>query len=297
VLKSSIANIDNPNDYTSIEKCSGRSNDSVFTTFYDFGRDIYQRMPGFSFTLGAQLTDLINLVLTQTSENVENLATNTSLLPQEIIDGFKENLPESPTGGTVNILNVIGCASGYLIEQLTAVNQYIDQLAKTNYGNQIHNSFNNVAQTYNAYINSFDPGSSEFNIPPSYDFRLEQVFNDAKSQYTNLIATIANDPITAPLISLINENWDILCKNISYEVTNYNKANIDVSLFSDNSQILDFVASLPTYALDSSQIGTDFFLYSLCQPNQAGDIVKSILNQAKNNESLASVGVRIRGIV
>lgn len=297
VIKSSITNMSSPNDYISIEKCSGRSNDSVFSTFYDFGRNIYQRMPGFSLTLGSQLADLIDLVLNQVSSNVEDLATNTSLLPQEIIDSFREKLPESPTGGTVNILNVIGCASGYLIEQLTAVNEYIDQLAKTNYGPQIHAGLGNVANTYNDYIDSFTPGDSEANIPGSYDFRKEQAFNDAKSQYLNLISTIANDPVTAPLISLINSNWDSLCKNISYEVINYNKANIDVTQFSDNSQILDFVSSLPTYAIDSSQLGTDFFLYSLCQPNQAGDIVKSILNQAKNNESLAIAGVKIRGTV
>ena len=297
VIKSSISNMTSPADYTSIEKCSGRSNDSIYTSLYDFGRNIYERMPGFAFTNGVQLANLIDLVLTQTSTNVENLATNSSLLPQEIIDSFRDKLPESPNGGTVNILNVIGCASGYLLDQLTAVNDFINQLSQTTYGTQIHNSLNNVTTAYNAYMASFSPGDSETGIGASYDFRLEQNFNNAKSQYYSLLNTIANDPVTAPLIAQINSNWNSLCENLSYEVVNYNKANIDVSQFSDNTQILNFVAGLPSYATDPQNLGLDFFLYNLCQPNQAGDIVKSILNQAKNNESLSAAGVKIRGIV
>lgn len=297
VLKSSIPNIGNANDYISIEKTSGRSNDSIFTNLADFGRNIYQRSPGFNLTTGKELADLIDSVLAQATQNVENLSTQTSLLPPEITASFRAKLPESPTGGTVNILNVIGCASGYLLDQLTKVNESINQLSNTPYGTQLHSAFTKINKTFNDYQNSYNPGNAEFNIDPGFDFRTEAAFNNAKSQYYTLVSNIANDPAMKTIVSSINNNWDSLCENLSYEVINYNKANLDISSYTDNSQILDFVSSLPSYANDPSRLGTDFFLYSLCQPNQAGDIVKSILNEAKNNEKLANSGVKIRGTV
>jgi hypothetical protein len=54
---------------------------------------------------------------------------------------------------------------------------------------------------------------------------------------------------------------------------------------------------LPSYAADAQNIGTDLLLYGLCQNNQSGDIVKTILGQFKNNQTLSNVGVRISGIV
>jgi hypothetical protein len=297
VLKSSVPNISNAYDFVSIERTSGRSNDSIFTTLADFGRNIYQRSPGFNLTTGKELADLIDSVLSQATQNVEALATQSSLLPPEITASFRLKLPESPTGGTVNILNVIGCASGYLLDQLTQVNEAINQLNSTSYKTQLHDAFRSINNAFNGYLNSYNPGSTEFGISPGYDFRLESEFNTTKSQYYTLVSTIANDPAMQTIVSKINSNWDNLCENLSYEVINYNKANLDVSEYTDNSQILDFVSSLPSYANDPGGLGTDFFLYNLCQANQAGDIVKSILNEAKNNEKLANSGVKIRGTV
>jgi hypothetical protein len=84
---------------------------------------------------------------------------------------------------------------------------------------------------------------------------------------------------------------------LGYEVVNYNKANITPSDYTDNSIIYSFVESLPSYAADAQNIGTDLLLYGLCQNNQSGDIVKTILGQFKNNQTLSNVGVRISGIV
>jgi hypothetical protein len=98
-------------------------------------------------------------------------------------------------------------------------------------------------------------------------------------------------------VQTINLNWDLLCEGVNTEVVNYNKANMTLSDVQDNTLIYSFISSLPGYALDSSSLGTDYFLYAMCQPNQAGDIVKSILNQYKNTEILANAGVQIRGTV
>jgi hypothetical protein len=84
---------------------------------------------------------------------------------------------------------------------------------------------------------------------------------------------------------------------LGYEVVNYNKANITPSDYTDNSIIYSFVESLTRYAADAQNIGTDLLLYGLCQNNQSGDIVKTILGQFKNNQTLSNVGVRISGIV
>ena len=84
---------------------------------------------------------------------------------------------------------------------------------------------------------------------------------------------------------------------LSYEYKNYNKANLTQAVFTDNSQLLSFVQSLPNYGTDSMNIGTDTMLYGLAQPTPSGELLKTVLGQAKNNDALASAGVRVLGIL
>jgi hypothetical protein len=205
----------------------------------------------------------------------------------------------------VSILNVIGMASGYLIGQITAVNQAIDQLNKTSYGAQIRAALNNVGKTYTAYSAVAVPstiingGTTETvaTFPqPEIDNAL-RLYNTAVESYNNILNAAAADPQTSAIVDKINKNWLELCQFTYYEVVNYNKANITTGSFNDNSLIYGFVNSLPSYAADSQNLGTDYLLFGMCQPNQAGDIVKSLLNQNKNNDILSSIGVRITGSV
>ena len=289
VLGSTIPNLRSPLDYTSIERVSGGSNDSAFANFQAFGLDLYQRAPGLTVANGQELLTVIDQVLAQVPASVESLSTPTSLLPAAIIDGLRSFLPTGPNSGPISILNVIGMASGYLISQITAVNQAIDQLSKTSYGNQIRTALTAVSKTYSGLQSNIDGTGFSVATQTEYD--------TAVRNYYNVLNAAATDPQTSAIVDKINRNWLELCQFTYYEVVNYNKANITAGSFNDNSLIYGFVNSLPSYAADSQSLGTDYLLFGMCQPNQAGDIVKSLLNQNKNNDILSSIGVRITGAV
>jgi hypothetical protein len=298
VLGSTIPNLRSPLDYTSIERASGGNNDSVFSNFQTFGLDLYQRAPGLTVANGQELLAVIDQVLAQVPASVESLSTPTSLLPAAIIDGLREFLPTGPNSGPISILNVIGMASGYLISQITAVNQAIDQLSKTSYGNQIRAALTAVSSTYSILLGQEGLSTSEsLRLGPGGRLNAQINHDNAVNSYYNILNAAATDPQTSAIVDKINKNWLELCQFTYYEVVNYNKANITAGSFNDNSLIYGFVNSLPSYAADSQSIGTDYLLFGMCQPNQAGDIVKSLLNQNKNNDILSSIGVRITGAV
>jgi hypothetical protein len=300
VIKTSVTKLTSALDYTSIEVCSGRPNDSAFSSFVEFGKDIFQKTPNFAVTTGKELADVIDTVLNQTTSSVESLATKNTLLPKEIIDNFRSFLPKTPTGQPASLLNVIGCASGYLLDYLNAVNEGLNTLSKSPYGSQIHNALASILDTYEQYkqayadsVNNIGEGGSPPAVNPVFSRNIET----KKSEYFSLLNTIANDPAYKNLVQSINLNWDLLCEGLNTEVFNYNKANVTISSFNDNTVIYSFVSSLPGYAADSQGLGTDFFLYSMCQPNQAGDAIKSFMNQVKNSEILSNIGVQIRGVI
>ncbi len=302
VLKSSIPNISSPMDYTDILKSSGsNNNDSIFQSLKEFGKNLYNKSPNLSVETGKELVDRIDLIINEAYASVETLANNDSLLPQNIVDSIKQTLPESPNGGRINILNVIGCGTGYLIDQLNAVNRGIDQLSKTGYGQLLHNSLNAISQAYRAYrdysynINNIDTTGAIIFVEPPIQYKI--ACDSSVQNYKNLVQQIANDPAVNTIVQSINANWDQLCESISYEVINYSKANITVTETTDNSTITNFVASLPSYANDSNSQGLDYFLYGLAQPNRAGDILKSILNQFKNVNNVVQIGARPNGLL
>jgi hypothetical protein len=295
VLQTNVQNITSPLDYISIEKCSGVPIDSVFQSFADFGKDLFQRAPGITLTTGKAFLTLLTEVLARVPATVESLATPDSLLPPAITENLRRYLPESPTGGPISMLDVIGVASGYLIDEITYVNSLIQQLYETKYGPQIRTALTEVSQRYNQYFIAANPDSeAPAGVPAG---PAERLYQQAVDNYRSLLVTIVLDPATSAIASNINETWSKYCEKLGYEVVNYNKANITPSDYTDNSIIYSFVESLPSYAADAQNIGTDLLLYGLCQNNQSGDIVKTILGQFKNNQTLSNVGVRISGIV
>ena len=266
-------------------------------------KDIYNKIPNLNVETGQQLVDSINNVLSDNYTTLNNLQSENSLLPKEIIYYNKNKLPESPTGGRVNLLNVIGCASGYLIEELNKVNQAIDQLNKTPYGKQIHAALENVTLAFNEYRQNYFLLSEDgvnTNWPNQLPVVLQKYkinFDSAVNVYYNLLSQITSDPTTRTLAQQINGNWDRLCENISYEVRNFNKANLNIAPFDDNTAIYSFISTINSYSNDSQGLGIDYLLYGLAQPNESGDLVKAILNQFKNNNNLAQTGVNVNGLV
>lgn len=291
VLQTNVQNITSPLDYISIDKCSGIPNDSIFQSFAEFGKDLFQRAPGINLTTGNGFLTLLTEVLAQVPATVESLATPDSLLPPAITANLRRYLPESPTGGPISMLDVIGLASGYLTDDVAYINSLIQQLSETKYGPQIRAALTEVSESY---TQKFNAESSFLDQPLT---ATERRYQQAVDNYKSLLVTVVNDPLTSSVASLINETWAKYCEKLGYEVVNYNKANITPSSYTDNSIIYSFVESLPSYAADPQNIGTDLLLYGLCQNNQSGDIVKTILGQFKNNQTLSNVGVRISGVV
>ena len=291
VLQSSVQNITSPLDYTSIEKCSGVPSDSIFQSFAEFGKDLFQRAPGITLTTGKDFLTLLTDVLARVPSSVESLATSDSLLPTSITENLRRYLPESPTGGPVSMLDVIGIASGYLVDEIAYVNSLIQQLNETKYGPQIRSALTEVSERYKQNF------GTEPSLPTQPVTATERQYQIAVDNYRSLLVTMKLDPLTSAIVSEINETWSKYCEKLGYEVVNYNKANITSSNYTDNSIIYSFVESLPSYAADPQNIGTDLLLYGLCQNNQSGDIVKTVMAQFKNNQTLANVGVRISGTV
>jgi hypothetical protein len=324
VVESTIPKIVSPLAYTSIESASGLTNDSAFPNFASFGRDIYQRAPSISSLTGVSLVTLIDSVQTDITSNVEAITGNTTvgnsvpLLSQAIIDSLRTYLPLGAGNGPVSMLNVIGTGSGYLLDGIRAVNLAISQLYATDYGPRIRDILTEISRFQSAYAlteeeveaaDAFTPVPPPETIDnpdgtvtiiseggPNYWATLVE---KKKSEYLNLLSEIAADrsgEITT-IVAQINENWLWCCRTLYYEMRNYNKANFTVTPFNDNSQYLSFISSLPSYGADPQNIGTDYLLYGICMPNEAGDTVKAVLGQGKTNQILGENGVLVKNII
>lgn len=294
VLKTTVPNLKSPLDYTSIEKTSGVQNDSFFRTLVEFGTDIRQRTPLLTVENGAELVEIIDSVLEEITPNVENLASEGSLLPQNIIDELRNYLPVSPDNGPVSILNVIGMASGYLTDELRIVNEGLLKIEQSGYGTQIHNALEEIgfaSKNYFTSVRAVNSGrvATTFFTKSTYDAKIKA--------YNDLLANVAADSEFASTVESINTAYNKFCQATYYEVTNFNRANFSTEIYRDNSQIYNFVNNMPGYAADNQNIGTDTMLYGMCQSNEAGDIAKSILNQYKNTQALGEIGVKITGSV
>ena len=318
-VESTIPKMFSPLAYTSIEIASGLTNDSAFPNFAAFGRDIYQRAPSISLLTGVSLVALIDSIQTDITANVEAITGNVTvgnsvpLLSQAIIDSLRTYLPLGAGTGPVSMLNVIGTGSGYLLDGIRAVNIAISQLYATDYGPRIRDILTEISRFQSGYAltETEVKAAASFTPVPAPTVAADGTFipgglgywqtklEAKKTEYLNLLSEIAADtngniPV---LVAQINENWLWCCRNLYYEMRNYNKANFTVSSFNDNSQYLSFVGSLPSYGADPQNIGTDYLLYGICLPNEAGDIVKNVLAQGKIDYLLGEAGVLPKNII
>lgn len=329
VMGSTIPNIKNALAYCSISDSSGLPNDSAFADMTMFGKDIVSKAPNLNYATGSALATLINNVQVGTSAGttVNGLATPTSLIPQSVIDTLRLNLPTNGSNTPVSILNVMGFPSGYLIDQLSRVNNGIAALYATRYGPIIRQLLTDISR-YDAGIaltaeESAAAASFVVVPPPTYetisDPNVDAPFpttitvktgggpdywetkRDEKIQeYFNVLQEVANDETLniRAIYKFINENYLQLVNYVNYEYQNYNRANPPNSnTFTDNTQLFNFVQQLPTWAADSNNIGTDTLIYGMAQPNSTGDLIKVVMEQAKNNQILGEAGVRIKGSV
>lgn len=325
VLESSIPHITNAMAYCSIEASSGLTNDSAFKTLTAFGADILEKAPGLSFDTGLALSTLITNVQTEVSNSVESLASNDSLLPQSVIDALRLNMPTNGQNAPVSMLNVMGIASGYLSGYMTKVNNGIAALYATPYGPRIRSVLSEISR-YDARVAlsaaELKTAENFVIVPPpryesvsSYDqvtgiFYSTEVLVDKGGpdywetnrtlkikEYYAILNEVAKDNSTNVkyIFNTINDNYNEFCRLLDFEYQNFARASATFQQYSDNSQIFNFVSSLPGYTADTQNIGTDTILYGMAQPNSAGDLVKAAMAIAKNNQILGEAGVRIKG--
>lgn len=293
VLESSISNMASAMDYTRINIAAGMPNDSDFETLAAFGQDIFKKAPNLQVSNGSALAALIDLVQNEVSANVNSVAgENGALLSQDIIDGLKTYLPIGVDGGPVSLVNVIGCASGYLFDGIKAVNDGIERLYATDYGVQLRNILTDISRFFTGYALT----ESETKLT---DADWQSMLEDKKAEYLNLVDQIASDQTgdIPVIVQQINDNYLWCCQNLYWENKNWEKAKLTVGDFGETSQYLNFVSAMPNYGADVNNVGTDYVLYGLCQPNKAGDVAKTVLGQAKTNYILANAGVKITGVL
>ncbi len=295
VVQSSIPNMVSPMDYCSIEAAAGLPNDSVFKDFAEVGLDLVDRSPNITLTLGADIANLIDDLQDETGANVEDIATPTSLLTPEIIANLRRILPLSVDNKPVTILNIIGTASGYLIDDLTQVDSGLAQLYATPYGPQIRTLLSDISR----YAARFPTSQAEINaIDSNPDWWTSQLDSKINEYYALLRAMTADTSGDIPrIVRQINDNYLSICTKLNYEVQNYNKANFTVSSFHDNTSILSFVSSLPSFAEDSQNIATDYMMYNMAANNPAGDLVKTLMGESKNSSIFSQAAVPIKDIL
>lgn len=321
VLDSSIPNITSAMDYCSIETASGLPNDSAFKTLADFGKDIYDQAPNLIYKSGAALATMINNVQTEVSDSVESLSAGGNLLPDSVINSLRQNLPTNGKDSPISILDLMGLVSGYITEPMSKVNEGIGALYATSYGPRIRTTLSEISR-YDAKVALSQAEAAAAaryqTVPPTvYDLYVDEqgiqrgsgakisggpdyweINRDAKiKEYYAILNEIANDNTDKikAIFNLINDNYNIVCEFVNSEYQNYAKAGANFKSYQDNSQIFNFVLSLPQYAADNQNIGTDTLLYKMAQPNSAGDLVKATMAMAKNNQILGESGVRIKG--
>ena len=319
VLNTSVPAITSPMSYASIEGASGRSNDSGFKTLSDVGKDIYLRAPGSNFTTGSEVSLLIENIQNQYSPKLDELATQDSLLTPEIIATLRSVLPRTSSNEPVSILNIIGTASGYLQPYMKKVNDGLAELYASPYGPQIRQVLTDISRyagriplneaekkAADAFTPVPPPTYSTVNTENGYetfivtaggpDYYLSK-FNGAVAQYTAILSAAQADGATAAIVRQINENYNQACQLLQYEVINFNKANMNTQPFYDSSLMFNFITSLPSYAADTQNLGTDYLLFGLAQNNDNGKLLQTILGQAKNEVLLSNAGAKITGVV
>lgn len=321
VFETSVPNITTLLDYTTIQGASGLTNDSGFASLSEVGKDLYLKAPGFNFDSGPQVAKLVQDIQTETSPSIENLKTNDSLLTPDIVSALRQYLPLTANNAPVSILNVIGTASGYYTEQLELVNEGIAELLATDYGAQIRQLFIDISR-YHARIPlnedevraaaSFTPvpapvttlgviNRQEVEIvltPGGADYWDTNRDRKIAEYYALLDQLVADQTGNIPfIVQKINNNYDFVCELLHTEFVNYNKANLSIDTYYDNSLLFSFVSGLPELGVDQNNVGTDFLLYGLCQPTTSGNVAQTLLGQGKNNAALGNAGVTITGVV
>lgn len=281
-IESTIPDMSSALDYTDISRCAGRSNDSAFADFAEIGVDLYNKSPYLSIERGSDIAYIIQNIDTTVSANVEAVASTTSLLDSSITNSLRTQFPVSPTNGDLTVFDVIGSPSGYYANNVTVINTAIDELDNTAYGPKIRANLQLLVNFTN-YANIILGGNVTLNTAP---------------YYTLMSSIVANtNPTIANIVSRINSNYEYVSTRVGTETYNWNKVNMVSQSLAVNGAMLLFAQALAGYAVDSQGIGLYEYILGLVQDNETGDIVRSILAEARNYNLLNSVSQTPNGYI
>jgi hypothetical protein len=292
VLGSSINDIKSLADFLSIEKVSGLNNDSEFKSFEEIGSEVGVNYPTLVIDTGQDMVDLLNkLELPENTDSVEKIKGKNSAVKSELTDSVTDKLATTQDKKPVTVSNVAGMATGYLNEDLKNLNLAIAEIyANQTYGTQIRDILIDISR-FGGNIALTDQEKIDAANSSTYFLRKTE---EKKTEYLNILTTISNDSILGPVVSNVNQLYTKICRAIYQEYRNFNLARFEVeeSPPVDTTSTITFIKDLNRLGEDSEEIGTDLFLYSLAQDNEAGHRFKTALNYGKNDAALRNAGVR-----
>jgi hypothetical protein len=208
VLETKVPIMSNLMDYTSIEKVSGKPNDSSFKSLEEIGQDIFENHNTLVIESGPALADLVEGInLSPDAAGLEKIrGRNSQALDQEIANQLRRFLPMSPDGGPVSILQIIGMSSGYLKDTLDEINVLIDKLYKGKYGITIRDTLTEISRLKAEFpLTPAEALAAKSWIPSPTETFINEEFDSVEEQEVELI--IAN--ATSLTVNIDSQNLDV----------------------------------------------------------------------------------------
>lgn len=208
VLETNVANMSSLLDYTSLEKVSGKINDSEFKTLEQVGQDIFENNNTLVIESGPALADLIQGInLSPDAAGLENIrGANGEALDPDIAKQLRKFLPMSPDGGPVSILQIIGMGSGYLKDTLDEINTLIDQLYKGKYGISIRDTLTEISRLKAEFpLTAAEAQAAKSWIPTPLETSITEEFDSVEEQELELNIATAGTVI----INVDSQNLDV----------------------------------------------------------------------------------------
>lgn len=185
VLETKVANISSVLDYTSLEKVSGRPNDSSFKTLSEVGQDIFENQNTLVIESGPALADLIEGINpSPDAQGLEKIRGSAGqALDPAVATQLRKFLPMSPDGGPVSILQIIGMSSGYLKDTLDEINTLIDKLYKGKYGITIRDTLTEISRLKAEFpLSASEVQAAKSWIPTPTETSVDETFDSVEEQ-------------------------------------------------------------------------------------------------------------------
>ena len=229
-----------------------------------------------------------------------DLVTNIgTVLPSAVTDFYRQTLGTG-TGNSGRILlsDIIGSAAGWVITgNIATTTTTLTSLTNSGALSTLTNSSNGVYTVMQNTINGQYNTESGVDIPPGLPGA--GTYADIDTAFTNGLIPAANVLINnivstnSTAVANTTSAFGNCAQQIILENTNLKAAGIAFGNLIAGLQATGLVDSLPSYGLDTAVGGPAWFLESTANLNsQGGQAVVGTMREARNQESLQSVGIQ-----